>query len=85
MVIGALAALNGVKLNSVTAESVDYDGVHLDKTARLEADGTYTIKLEAYVTSQTVTVQTEQIVPTDFVTMRPIPRTHTTCSAPDRV
>lgn len=75
MVIGALAALNGVKLNSVTAESVDYDGVHLDKTAWLEA----------YVTSQTVTVQTEQIVPTDFVTMRPIPRTHTTCSAPDRV
>lgn len=85
MAIGGLAALSGVKLNAVAAESVDYDDVHLDKTAWLEADGTYTIKLEANVTSRTVTVQTEQIVPTDFVTMRPIPRTRTTCSAPDRV
>lgn len=52
MVFGVFISMRGVKPGAVTAESASYGDVHLDKTAWLEADGTYSIKLEAYATDQ---------------------------------
>lgn len=56
MVFGALVALNGVKLNVVTAEGKEDEesSIRLDKVAWLEADGTYSLRLEAYATGTEV-------------------------------
>lgn len=50
-----------------TGDTGDSSGLHLNKTAKLEDDGTYTINLEAYATGE-VTVETSTMVkPTDIV------------------
>ena len=66
MVFGALASLRGIRMNTVSAE-VNDSGVHLDKVAWLEADGTYSLRLEAYATGKEVAHYEETQVPTDFV------------------
>lgn len=69
MVFGALVALNGVKLNVVTAEGKEDEesSIHLDKVAWLEADGTYSLRLEAYATGTEVESYEAAQIPTDFV------------------
>ena len=42
-------------------------GMHVDKTVELQADGTYTINLEAFSTGATVTTETEAAKPVDIV------------------
>lgn len=43
------------------------EGIELAKTAELQADGTYTINLEAYATGEVKTITTEVGVPCDIV------------------
>ncbi|MBR3298598.1 MAG: hypothetical protein IKI64_05270 [Clostridia bacterium] len=70
MVFGALVSLRGMRIGIVSAEGTK-DGstpnAFLDKTAYLEADGTYTIKLSAYVTGEVTTSETITEQPTDFI------------------
>lgn len=49
------------------SETVGESNMHLSKTATLENDGTYTIKLEAYATGETTTTIEEEAVPLDIV------------------
>lgn len=69
MVFGALVALNGVKLNVVTAEGKEDEesSIRLDKVAWLEADGTYSLRLEAYATGTEVESYEAAQIQTDFV------------------
>ncbi len=53
--------------NAVTAANDADNGVVLDKNVIKNADGTYTVRLEAYTTGQTVTVVTEREKPVDIV------------------
>ncbi len=70
MVFGALVSLRGMRIGAVSAEGTK-DGstsnAFLDKTAYLEADGTYTIKLSAYVTGKVTTNVKITEKPTDFI------------------
>lgn len=59
---GFAAGGNAAPLAGDTGES---SGLHLNKTAKLEDDGTYTINLEAWATGETTTVTTT--TPTDIV------------------
>ena len=45
----------------------DTNGMHLSKTATVNDDGTYTIRLEAYATGESVITTVEEEVPTDIV------------------
>ena len=51
----------------VPAVAADSGGVVLNKSVRLEADGTYSIDLSGYVTGQTVTSQVTSHTPLDVV------------------
>lgn len=47
--------------------SPDTENLHLDKTAVLQADGTWTITLEAFATGEVKTIVTRQVIPTDII------------------
>lgn len=53
--------------NAVTAANDADNGVVLDKNVTKNDDGTYTVRLEAYTTGQTVTTVTEKEMPTDII------------------
>lgn len=70
MVFGALVSLRGMRIGAVSAEGIkdsSTSNAFLDKTAYLEADGTYTIKLSAYVKGEVTTNVTITEKPTDFI------------------
>lgn len=48
-----------------SSTSADVDGMHMSKTLQLNADGTYSIRLEGYATGETI--KTEETVPVDIV------------------
>ena len=49
------------------ATGSDSEGMHRSKTATVNDDGTYTIRLEAYATGESVITTVEEEVPTDIV------------------
>ena len=53
--------------NAVTAENDADNGIVLDKNVTKNDDGTYTVRLEAYTTGQTVTTVTEKEMPADII------------------
>ncbi len=67
MAFGALTSLRGAALPVVKAEETEPKYAELDKTAVLQADGSYTIDLEAH-TKGKVTVHTTTVTkPVDYV------------------
>lgn len=52
---------------AIAQDNTTTDGLHLDKTATLNNDGSYTINMEAYATGETVTQIVEKGVPLDIV------------------
>lgn len=52
---------------ALTAANDADNGVVLDKNVTKNADGTYTVRLEAYTTGQTVTTVTETEMPADII------------------
>lgn len=55
----------GGSVAPLAGDTGESSGLHLDKTAKLEDDGTYTINLEAWATGETVTTVTTE--PLDIV------------------
>lgn len=53
--------------NAVTAANDADNGIVLDKNVTKNDDGTYTVRLEAYTTGQTVTTVTEKEMPADII------------------
>lgn len=53
--------------NAVTAANDADNGIVLDKNVTKNDDGTYTVRLEAYTTGQTVTTVTETEMPADII------------------
>ena len=49
------------------ATGSDSEGMHRSKTATVNDDGTYTIRLEAYATGESITTVVEEEIPTDIV------------------
>ena len=54
-------------LPDAASAAEDVDSLKLNKTAALQEDGTYTIKLEAYATGEVKTTTVTEVVPTDIV------------------
>lgn len=70
MVITAIPATVRARVENTiaaTGTASSTDGLVMNKTAQLQADGTYTIKLEAYATGTVTTTTQTTIAPTDFI------------------
>lgn len=67
LIVLLLLTLFGISVAAVMGLSTEESGMHLQKTATANADGTYTITLEAYATGDKVISQVSRDVPTDIV------------------
>lgn len=72
MTLGVLPAASAANVGgryapAAAADADPLDNLVLNKTAQLEDDGTYTIKLEAYATGEVSTTTIKQVVPTDVI------------------
>lgn len=65
--VAALLVPGTVAMEAKAADGEENDGLVVDKTAKANGDGTYTITLEAYATGESVTSSTEKDVPTDII------------------
>lgn len=65
--VAALLVPGTVAMEAKGADGEENDGLVVDKTAKANGDGTYTITLEAYATGESVTSSTEKDVPTDII------------------
>ena len=68
MLVGLVPAFASAEGTGDSANSGDaLDNLVMNKTARLEDDGTYTITLEAYAKGEVQTTVVKQVVPTDVI------------------
>ena len=65
--VAALLVPGTVAMEAKAADGEENDGLVVNKTAKANGDGTYTITLEAYATGESVTSSTEKDVPTDII------------------
>lgn len=65
--VAALLVPGTVAMEAKAADGNDTEGLVVNKTARANSDGTYTITLEAYATGESVTSSTKKDVPTDII------------------
>lgn len=66
--VSGLPALRAYSATAPYADDTsDTEGMHLSKTATVNDDGTYTIRLEAYATGESITTVVEEEIPTDIV------------------
>ena len=68
LVLLASLAIPGTLALSAQAEGEQEDkGMHISKTATANADGSYTITLEAYATGSKIITETKKDIPTDII------------------
>lgn len=67
MMLGVVVPTTVSAADEAPGDGVTVEGMHVNKTAKLEADGTYTIDLEAYAEGEVKTITTTKNVPCDIV------------------
>ncbi len=67
MLVGLVPNVALAAEDSGTSTSGSLDALVMNKTAKLEDDGTYTITLEAYAKGEVTTQVVKQVVPTDVI------------------
>lgn len=65
--VAALLVPGTVAMEAKGADGEENDGLVVNKTAKANGDGTYTITLEAYATGESTTISTSKDKPTDII------------------
>lgn len=65
--VAALLVPGTVAMEAKAADGEENDGLVVNKTAKANEDGTYTITLEAYATGESTTISTSKDKPTDII------------------